>query len=129
MDAIPTDDRLIEMDWGDWEGETLADLRARGGEAMAANEARGLDFRPPGGESPAEVQSRVLGWLADVAAAERDVAAVTHKGVIRVVMAKALGWDMRGKPPVRLDWTRAHVFDATPDGEPRAVGLNGDGDV
>ncbi|MEN8575482.1 histidine phosphatase family protein, partial [Klebsiella pneumoniae] len=46
------DDRLAEMRWGDWEGRRLADLRAEGVAAMQANEARGLDFRPAGGESP-----------------------------------------------------------------------------
>ena len=38
--------RIIEMDWGDWEGESFVALRARLGEAMRENEARGLDFRP-----------------------------------------------------------------------------------
>src|SRR5215467_2597850 len=43
--AAPTiEPRLSEMRWGEWEGETLARLRARLGADMAANEARGLDF-------------------------------------------------------------------------------------
>ena len=46
----------------------LADLRAELGPAMAENEARGLDFRPPGGESPREVQARLKPFLADLAA-------------------------------------------------------------
>ena len=37
---------LVEADWGQWEGERLPELRARLGDVMAANEARGLDFRP-----------------------------------------------------------------------------------
>ena len=38
---------LIEMDWGEWEGFDLDELRRRDGEAFARNEAAGLDFRPP----------------------------------------------------------------------------------
>jgi probable phosphoglycerate mutase len=94
--------RLIEMDWGELQGRRLADLRARAPQTMAANEARGLDFRPPGGESPREVCARVRGLLAELAADPRPVVAVCHKGVIRAALALASGWDMQSKPPVRL---------------------------
>ncbi len=53
--AAEVEPRLIEMNWSEWEGRTLAGLRAEFGAAFAANEARGLDFRPAGGESPRAV--------------------------------------------------------------------------
>ena len=106
---IHCDARLMEMKWGDWEGARLADLRQSLGREMALNEAKGLDFRPPGGESPREVRARVMQWLADID--RQDSAAVTHKGVIRAVLSLALGWDLSRKPPVRSDWTCAHVFE------------------
>ena len=123
--AQPTiEPRLVEMDWGAWEGETLAELRARGGVALAANEALGLDFRPDGGESPRQVQTRVAPWLAVEAARGGTLVAVTHKGVIRAILARAVGWDMTGKPPVKLDWTAAHLFLLAPDGTPSVERLN-----
>jgi probable phosphoglycerate mutase len=96
------DDRLIEMDWGDWQGRRLAELRARAPALMGANEARGLDFRPPGGESPREVCARLQALLAELAADPQPVVAVCHKGVIRAALVLATGWDMRSKPPLRL---------------------------
>ena len=54
---------LVEMDWGEWEGRTLAALDAEFGDAFRRNAAAGLDFRPPGGESPREVRARALRWL------------------------------------------------------------------
>ncbi len=105
--------RLIEMDWGIWEGRTLADLRTELGEAMAANEARGLDFRPAGGESPCDVQARIGPWLGEVAGQDRPTIAVTHKGVIRAVLGLATGWDMTGPPPLKIDWSAVHLFDAS----------------
>jgi probable phosphoglycerate mutase len=69
---------------------------------MAANEARGLDFRPPGGESPREVCARLQALLAELAADPQPVVAVCHKGVIRAALVLATGWDMRSKPPLRL---------------------------
>jgi probable phosphoglycerate mutase len=96
------DDRLIEMDWGAWQGRRLAELRARAPALVAANEARGLDFRPPGGESPREVCARLQALLAELAADPQPVVAVCHKGVIRAALVLATGWDMRSKPPLRL---------------------------
>lgn len=125
IEEIEVDVRLAEMSWGQWEGEVLEDLRRRHGLTMADNEARGLHFRPPGGESPFEVQARVRDWLAKIARAGDDVVAVTHKGVIRALMAHALGWDMTGKAPVKLDWSAVHRLEATDDGEARVVELNG----
>ncbi|MFQ5957917.1 MAG: histidine phosphatase family protein [Alphaproteobacteria bacterium] len=122
--SIAREPRLIEMDWGRWEGRRLADLRAELGAAMAANEARGLDFRPDGGESPRDVQERIAPWLAAVAGRGRPVAAVTHKGVIRAVLALASGWDMTGKPPARLAWDCAHLFTLARDGAPAVERLN-----
>jgi probable phosphoglycerate mutase len=119
LDA-PREPRLVEMDWGDWEGHTLSDLRERLGEAMRDNEARGLDFRPPNGESPREVLLRVKTWLREV---NEPTLAVTHRGVIRAVLADATGWDMRGKPPFKLDWSAAHVF-VLHNGKPSVERLN-----
>ncbi len=116
--------RLAEMRWGNWEGRRLADLRRELGPAMAENEARGWDFRPEGGESPREVLARVRPWLVEVAAHGRPTLAITHRGVIRVVLAHALGWDLRGKPPAKLDWRAAHLFALAPDGTPAVERLN-----
>jgi probable phosphoglycerate mutase len=116
--------RIIEMDWGEWEGETLAELRQALGEAMAENEARGLDFRPPGGESPREVVERIKPWLRELAAEGVPTLAVTHRGVIRAVLAEATGWDMRGKPPAKLDWSAVHAFALDAQGRPSVERLN-----
>jgi probable phosphoglycerate mutase len=96
------DPRLSEMDWGRFAGRRLADLRAEAPEDMASNEARGLDFRPPAGESPRDVCARLQALLGDLAADPRPVVAVCHKGVIRAALVLATGWDMRGRPPLRL---------------------------
>ncbi|MFO1189374.1 MAG: histidine phosphatase family protein [Alphaproteobacteria bacterium] len=101
---------LIEMDWGSWEGETLAALRARLGAEMETREALGLDFRPPSGESPRDVQERLRPWLLRLADAGRPTIAVTHKGVVRALYAQARDWPMIGKAPDSLQWDHAHLF-------------------
>ncbi|MBM3597810.1 MAG: histidine phosphatase family protein [Alphaproteobacteria bacterium] len=102
--------RLIEMDWGDYQGHTHDELQARDGAELIDNEARGLDFRPPGGESPRDVIERVRPWLAERRAAERPAVAVVHRGIVRAVLALATGWTMTGPPPAKLDWSALHLF-------------------
>jgi probable phosphoglycerate mutase len=112
--------RIAEMHWGSWEGKRLAELRRELGAAMLENEDRGLDFRPEGGESPREVLKRINTWMEEL---KTPTLAVTHRGVIRAVLAAATGWDMRGKPPAKLDWEAVHLFRLS-DGEPRIEQLN-----
>lgn len=116
LDTVP---ELIEMDWGRFEGSTLAELRAMGGREFAANEAAGLDFRPLDGESPREVLTRLSRWLASLPDWEGQIVIVTHKGVRRALLALATGWDMRGPPPIKVLDEQAMLLDLHPGG--RAV--------
>jgi broad specificity phosphatase PhoE len=124
LTQIASDSRLAEMSWGQWEGGRLADLRSQLGEAMLANEARGLDFMPPGGESPRMVFERARSLLAEIAAAGNPTLAIAHRGVIRAIFAQASGWDMRGRAPTKLDWKCLHVFRLSQDGMPAVHRLN-----
>ena len=110
------DPRLVEMRWGDFEGHSLSALRDEQGERMRELEALGLDFRPPGGESPREVAARLTACLRDLAVTERDHLIVAHKGILRASLVLACGWDMLGKPPVRYDGERALIFTLSPIG-------------
>ncbi len=117
LKAIEIDAALIEMSWGDWEGEILKPLRKRLGGEMRENERRGVDFCPPGGESPRQVQARLRPWLRQIGATGQDSAAVVHKGIIRCIYALACGWDMCGESPVDFAWDAIHQFELSPDGE------------
>jgi broad specificity phosphatase PhoE len=116
--------RIAEMHWGAWEGRRIAALRATLGAAMQANEARGMDFTPEGGESPRRVLERLRPWLAEIAAQAQPTLAFTHRGVIRVLLAEACGWDMLGRPPAKLDWGAVHVFRLDAQGRPQVDALN-----
>ena len=118
------DPRFIEMDWGSWEGRTLADVCHEQGDAMVRNEANGLDFRPDGGESPREVQSRLLPALADLAQQGEDRLVVSHRGIIRALYALATGWRMRTDPADKLSRQALQVFTLADDGRPSVDSLN-----
>lgn len=116
--------RLIEMDFGAYEGRTLEELRADPEAGMAANEARGLDFLPPGGESPRMVRDRLAPFLGEVGRSGGRHVAVAHKSVIRAIFAAAHDWDMLGRPSVKLRWDRAHLFAVDGRGKVTPARLN-----
>lgn len=118
---ITIEDRLIEMDWGEWEGQRVAELRMSLGSAMAEEEAKGLHMKPRGGESPAEVATRLIPWLSSL---RKPTIAVTHKGVIRALKFLAYDWDMTDKSPATFDWNCGHLFNIDAQGKPVAVRVN-----
>lgn len=102
---------LIEMDWGDWEGQRITDLRRSDPNGMNAMESMGLDLCPPGGESPRQVQQRLSDWAESLRLQGiKRAGAVCHKGVIRALLANACQWDMRAKAPVKLDYSCLQCF-------------------
>lgn len=114
---VALESRLREMSFGVWEGKSVAQLRAEGGESFAAAERLGLDFHPPGGESPRMAMERIAGWAREIAASGEPAVAVSHKAAIRALLALATGWDMTGRQPVKLDWKCLHFFTAHGDGK------------
>ncbi len=118
------DPRFMEMDWGLWEGRTLGDLRHEQGEAMVRNEAKGLDFRPQGGESPRDVQVRLLPALAELAQRGEDRLVLTHRGIMRAIYALANGWDMRADPMDKLNRHALQLFTLSDAGQPSVAQLN-----
>ncbi len=122
---VTTETAIIEMDWGEWEGRTLDELRERyGKDEVSRRTSLGLDLRPHGGESPREVRARVGEWAKGVAGRGRPTGAVAHQGVIRALMSLATGWNMIAKPPVKLDWASLHLFMVADDGKVEISRLN-----
>jgi probable phosphoglycerate mutase len=81
-DAYETDDRLIELSFGDWQGSTLREVEARHPRSIAAREAAKWMFRPPGAaaESYDMLAERVAPVLAALTA---PTVLVAHGGTIR----------------------------------------------
>ena len=123
-DRLHIEARLIEMDFGAYEGRTLEELRADPGLGMATNEDRGLDFLPPHGESPRMVLERLRPFLAELGNTGGRHIAVAHKSVIRAIFAAAHNWDMMGRPPVKLHWEQTHLFAVDGQGDVRPVQMN-----
>lgn len=99
---------LIEMDWGQWEGSEGAALKADPTSGFRDIDHWGWHFRPPGGETPAELRDRLLPWASGL---DRDTLAVCHIGVMRVLLATATGWAFDGPCPFSIKRNRLYVID------------------
>ena len=79
-----TDDRLLEIAYGAWEGLTLPEIEARMPEMLAERERAKWDFAPPDGESYRELTARIGEWYASLT---RDTVVAGHGGGVRALMA------------------------------------------
>ncbi|MBL8397527.1 MAG: alpha-ribazole phosphatase family protein [Candidatus Accumulibacter sp.] len=91
------DARLMEMSFGDWEGQPWQAIDRALLDAWAADP---LQFIPPGGESVAALQARVLACLAS----QHDprLVIVAHAGVIRLILGHYLTLDF-------AEWSRLPI--------------------
>ena len=86
------DHRLVEMDFGRWEGRRWDDLPRPELDAWAADF---LQARPHGGESVAQLAARAADALAAAARGSGPALIVTHAGIIKaalVARGDARGW-------------------------------------
>jgi broad specificity phosphatase PhoE len=85
---VDVDERWIELDYGELDGHPVADVPAATWGAWRAD----VSWRPPGGESLAELGARVRAACEDLVdeAASRDVVVVTHVSPIKAAVAWAL---------------------------------------
>jgi broad specificity phosphatase PhoE len=77
------DARLQELSFGDWEGLTWREIRAREANMTRVRAQDKWMFVPPGGESYAMLAERVTPALADI---KREAVVVAHGGVARVLL-------------------------------------------
>jgi broad specificity phosphatase PhoE len=100
---IETDGRLVEMDYGEWEGLTYEQIDERDAELRDAWERDPATLACPGGESGSDVARRVHSFLdelvewAEASGPDRNphVLAVAHSTTNRVLLAVSLGVALR----------------------------------
>jgi len=91
-DLVPVEmTGLVDCDTGDWAGQALKDLARKPEWTTVMHYPSGFCF--PGGESIAEMHSRVVGTVRGVIAAHpgRCAVVVSHAEPIKAVLADALG--------------------------------------
>lgn len=115
--AITTDEAIIEMDFGTWEGRRFAEIQEDHPEAHREcfNYATAA---PHGGESPEQVYRRVSEFVDRVVAEYpgKTVLVVTHMMPIKSVLRRALGTGGEIYRSLHLDVASLSVADFLPNG-------------
>ena len=105
--AFRTDERLIEIHFGAWQGLTFVELEAREPGSTKVRRRDKWNFRPPGplGESYEMLRARVTPWLESLA---QPTVCVTHGCVIRAVF-RVIG-QMSDRDAAALNVPQARVL-------------------
>jgi broad specificity phosphatase PhoE len=114
---VAIDERLIEMDIGELDGLTFAEVRERHpGLLEEWVSGPGPSMRMPGGERLVDVQERAWAAVTELAARhpEDAVAAVTHNFVILSLLTKVLGLELSQFRRLRHAVAAVSVIDFTP---------------
>ena len=103
--AILPAPELREIDLGQWDGMAMSRIRNQFPDIW---QARGEDignFRPPGAESFADLQQRVVPFIRSIVAQSSDnTLIVTHAGVIRVLLCQVLEMPLSNLFRIHLDY-------------------------
>ena len=103
-----TDERLAEISFGDWEGLTIAQLRARDPRRIAAREHDKWHFIPPGGESYQAVAARMRDWQEGL---DRTTVVTAHGGTARGLIANLGIAPERAAPLIDIEQGVVYRFD------------------
>jgi len=103
------DRRLLEMSFGRWEGLTFPEVRTTNAAALADRERDRWNFRPPEGESYADLLARVGAWHAEL---DGDAIVVAHGGVARALMVELGGMSKDEATRGRVDQGVVYTFSA-----------------
>ena len=106
---------LRERGFGEFEGQTHADIEARWPEHALRWRQRDPDWAPPGGESLTELRDRIRGTVDELALAHvgQQIVLVAHGGVLDALYRLATGqtiqaprsWQLGNATINRLLWT------------------------
>jgi alpha-ribazole phosphatase len=94
---VTTDDGLVEIAYGDWDGRAEDEVRRADAERFAAWAAHPGFVAPPGGETGLGIAARAIAAVERIRARHPDggkVLVVSHKATLRVLLCALLGVDV-----------------------------------
>jgi len=117
LTAVPAPE-LREMNFGQWEGRTFAEIEQDGPATFAAWISSDFRQAPPGGESADDLRERVIAFLARLLERHRHqtTALVTHGGPCKYVIAHTLGIGPAGVYRFAVDNASVHIIEIGPYG-------------
>jgi broad specificity phosphatase PhoE len=120
------DNRLVELNYGAWEGRTFDEIKRAAPAIYAAWDADPGNLAPPQGETGVHLIERVTPFLADVAQRHRsgNIVVVCHKTVCRLLACHIAGSPLSEyRRRIPMENAALNIFE-TVEGKWRVVTLN-----
>ncbi len=115
---------LREINLGEWEGMSVAEVQARYPEEWQLREKDLVTFRPPGGESFRDLALRIVPVFNQIVQGlEGDILIVAHAGVNRVILCQVLGMDLANLFRLGQDYGSLNLLERNKD-DWRVVAMN-----
>lgn len=102
-----TDPALVEVNYGRWEGQLASHLHETHAAGFAERARDPFHFRPPDGESYADLMVRTDRWLDGI---RRDTVVVSHGGVSRTLRGRVLSLPEQEIPALEMPQDRVLVL-------------------
>ena len=100
--AITTDQLLMELDFGDWEGQPWDDIDDA---SLSEWMQDFVEVQCPGGESYHQLYDRVIKWWKKIVSTDQEkVLVVTHAGVIRCLLSHILELPLENSFRLQVDY-------------------------
>jgi len=117
--------RLAEMDYGAWEGKSIEQIQQISPGMIERWRADPTGMRPPGGESPEELRSRLASWWdeACVQFEGQHLLVVAHSGSLRMLIALLLEQPIAYTRSIDMPYACLHRL-VYQDGSSRLVHVN-----
>ncbi len=108
LPAETSDERIVELDFGDWEGMNWAQVHKEHGPILQAWGDDWVNRSPPHGETFQQQVDRCSDWLQETLVQMQAVPAssamvVSHGGSIRALLCLCLGWPLTDAMQVSID--------------------------
>jgi broad specificity phosphatase PhoE len=116
LDLMEVRPELREIYLGEWEGLTVDEVNLRYPGEWRRRGTCIDEYRPPGGESFADLSSRVTPLLDEIAAQPaRPILMVGHAGVNRVILCHVLGMPLKNLFRLSQDPCCLNIFESKSD--------------
>jgi len=106
---------LNELSYGEWEGLTRAQVRARDPEGWRRFSEDPVRQTPPGGETRIELHTRVTDAIADQHQ-DASILIASHGGALRAIIAEYLNLDLNEEWKLRSDNASLTIIDVYASG-------------
>jgi len=119
LPQLVTDQRLVELDFGDWEGMTWQTVHEQYAKQMQTWGEDWVNRSPPNGETFGQQSARCIEWMQTIQHqpdSTHNAMVVSHGGSIRALLCHCMGWPLTQAMDFQIDPASVTIIEQTDKG-------------